>query len=235
AWAVGDLGVVLRTGDGGERWERVAMPFVDDGQVQERIYNAVRFHDVRHGWIVGEFGTTLRTVDGGATWTAARTFEGAVEDLYLFDVAAADERRAAAVGLSGSVVVTEDGGATWRGRNVGTSAGLFGVAWTDLGAAVVGDRGEIYSTADRGGTWTAAKRPRLFNWIQAMTRADDVRLYAVGEKGLILGSEDGGASWSQLFGRAPPPLSAVSIPDAGPRPAPGVQERGVRLLGEQAR
>ncbi len=233
AWAVGDLGVVLRTEDG-ERWERVAMPFLDDGQVQDRIFNAVRFIDPEHGWIVGEFGTTLRTTDGGRTWTGTRAFVDAVEDLYLFDVSAVDALRAAAVGLSGSVVVTEDGGATWRGLGVGTSAGLFGVAWAEERATVVGDRGEIYTRADRGDTWVAAERPRLFNWLQAAARVDGGRLFAVGEKGLILGSEDGGASWRQLSGRAPPPLSAVSIPDPAPRPAPGVQERAVPLLGESA-
>ncbi len=233
AWAVGDLGAVVRSEDGGETWRRVPMPFLADGQVQDRIFNAVRFSDPARGWIVGEFGTTLRTSDGGQTWTGRRDFVDAVEDLYLFDVSPADGQRAAAVGLSGSVVVTEDGGATWRGRRVATSAGLFGVSWVGERAAVVGDRGEIYSTSDRGGSWTAAERPRLFNWIQAVTRTDGARLYAVGEKGLILGSEDGGASWSQLLGREPPPLSAVSIPAPAARPDPGVQERGIPLLGER--
>jgi photosystem II stability/assembly factor-like uncharacterized protein len=233
AWAVGDLGVVIRTGDGAH-WRGVdisgAVPM--DGQVQERIYNAVAFSDAEHGWIVGEFGTTLRSDDAGETWTGTRTFVDAVEELYLFDVSAADARRAAAVGLGGSVVVTDDGGATWRGRSVDTSAGLFGVAWADERAAVVGDRGQIYATDDGGTRWRAAKRPRLFNWIQAVTRADGPRLYAVGEKGLILASDDGGVSWSQLLGREPPPEAAVSIPEPGTQPETGVPQQPIPLLGE---
>ncbi|MGI9590177.1 MAG: WD40/YVTN/BNR-like repeat-containing protein [Myxococcota bacterium] len=233
AWAVGDLGVVIRTEDG-ERWRKVELPesLLADGQVPDRIYNAVVFSDPAHGWIVGEFGTTLRTSDGGATWTSARTFVDAVEELYLFDVSAPDARRAAAVGLGGSVVVTDDGGATWRGRSVDTSAGLFGVVWNDERATVVGDRGEIYATGDRGASWKSAQRPRLFNWIQAVAGADAARLYAVGEKGLVLASSDGGASWSQLLGREPPPSAAISIPEAGPRADPGLQEQALPVLGE---
>ena len=231
AWAVGDLGVVIRTEDG-ERWRRVELPVIEDGQVPDRIYNAVAFSDPAHGWIVGEFGTTLRTGDGGGTWTAERTFVDAVDELYLFDVSTPDARRAAAVGLSGSVVVTDDGGVTWRGRSVDTSAGLFGVVWDDEGATVVGDRGEIHATGDRGASWKSAQRPRLFNWIQAVAGADPSHLYAVGEKGLVLASSDGGASWSQLLGREPPPSAAISIPEAGPRPDAGLQEQALPVLGE---
>lgn len=234
AWAVGDLGVVIRTQDG-EHWQRVDLPreLLMDGQVPDRIFNAVVFSDAEHGWIVGEFGTTLRTRDGGETWTGARTFVDAVEELYLFDVSAPDALRAAAVGLAGSVLVTDDGGATWRARDVGTSAGLFGVVWVDGGAAVVGDRGEIFATDDRGATWSTAKRPRLFNWIQDVAGVDGARLYAVGEKGVILGSADAGASWSQLFGRKPPPHPAVSVPEPGGRPDAGPQEHALPLLDER--
>jgi photosystem II stability/assembly factor-like uncharacterized protein len=233
AWAVGDLGVVLRCRDG-ESWERVwiSEQVLGEENVPDRIFNAVAFDDPTHGWIVGEFGTTLRTNDGGETWQGARSFVDGVEDLYLFDVSSPDPRHAAVVGLAGSVLVTGDGGATWRARNVDTSAGLFAVVWTDRAGTAVGDRGEVYTTSDGGRSWVSAPRPHLFNWIRGVARDGD-RLYAVGEKGLILGSDDAGASWSQLHGRKPPPLSAVSIPGAAPRPGSGVGERSIPLLGEE--
>lgn len=207
AWAVGDLGVVLRCRDG-ESWERVRISeqVLGEENVPDRIFNAVAFNDPAHGWIVGEFGTTLRTSDGGESWQGARSFVDGVEDLYLFDVSAPDPQHAAVVGLAGSALFTEDGGATWRARNVDTSAGLFGVVWSDGSASAVGDRGEVYTSSDGGRRWVSAPRPRLFNWIRDVAR-DGVRLYAVGEKGLILGSDDGGASWSQLHGRKPPQRS----------------------------
>jgi photosystem II stability/assembly factor-like uncharacterized protein len=212
AWAVGDLGVLLRRRAGG--WESVAIPpesFADEN-VPDRILNAVDFLDPLHGWIVGEFGTTLRTTDGGATWVGARTFIGVAQDLYLFDVSALDERRAAAVGLAGNVLVTEDGGATWEPRRTETSAPLYGIAWGDEIGIAVGNRGEMFATEDAGRSWLAPKRPRVFNWLSGVTRGSG--FYAVGEKGLVLRSEDG-ESWSQLAGREPPPLSGVSVPDPG--------------------
>jgi photosystem II stability/assembly factor-like uncharacterized protein len=214
-WAVGDLGIVLHRRAG--RWERVVLPEASFGDVNvpDRILNAVDFPDPLHGWIVGEFGTTLRTADGGATWLGARRFLGAADDLYLYDVSALDERRAAAVGLAGNVLVTEDGGSTWEPRGAETSAPLYAVAWGGGVGIAVGNRGEVFATQDAGRSWRAAARPRLFNWLAGLARASPTRLYAVGEKGLVLRSDDGGASWAQLFGREPPPLSGVSVPDPG--------------------
>jgi photosystem II stability/assembly factor-like uncharacterized protein len=213
AWAVGDMGVVLRVSDG-EHWAHFPIPEASfgDEEIPDRIFNAVSFADARHGWIVGEFGTTLRTADGGLSWSGARTFAGAPDDLYLFDVAAADARRAAVVGLAGSILVTEDGGATWAARSAETSAGLYGVLWHGTSGIAVGDRGELFRTGDAGARWSSPQRPTLFNWLAAVERADRRRLFAVGEKGLVLGSRDGGATWTQLLGRRPPPLAGVSIP-----------------------
>jgi photosystem II stability/assembly factor-like uncharacterized protein len=213
AWAVGDLGIVLRVADG-EHWQQVRIPeasFGDD-EVPDRIFNAVRFADARHGWIVGEFGTTLRTADAGQTWTGTRSFSGAPDDLYLFDVAAADARRAAVVGLAGSVLVTEDGGETWQARGATTSAGFFGVHWRDGAGLAVGDRGEMFGTGNAGASWASPQRPTLFNWLSGVAQADARRLFVVGEKGLVLGSRDGGDTWTQLLGRRPPPLASVTIP-----------------------
>jgi len=215
AWAVGDLGVLLRRRAG--RWERVAIPeesFADEN-VPDRILNAVDFLDPLHGWIVGEFGTTLRTADGGATWVGERRFVGVAQDLYLFDVSALDERRAAVVGLAGNVLVTEDGGSTWEPRRAETSAPLYAIAWGDEIGIAVGNRGEMFATEDSGRSWLEPKRPRLFNWLSGVARGSGPRFYAVGEKGLVLRSDDEGESWSQLFGREPPPLSGVSVPDPG--------------------
>lgn len=216
AWAVGDLGILLHLREG-SGWSALSLPeevFADD-EVPDRILNAVDFPDPRHGWIVGEFGTTLRTADGGESWVGERRLLDAPPELYLYDVSAQDGRSAAAVGLAGSVLATEDGGATWQARRAPTSTPLYGISWLDSVGAAVGNRGEIFATADRGLTWRESERPRLFNWLGAVVQAGERRLYAVGEKGLVLRSDDGGASWVQLFGSAPPPLSGISVPAPG--------------------
>jgi photosystem II stability/assembly factor-like uncharacterized protein len=223
AWAVGDLGVVLHTTDAGANWVSSPIPpeaFADEN-FPERILNAVCFTDPQHGWITGEFATTLRTTDGGATWVGQRKLVDTAEDLYLFDLSAQTEGRAAATGLAGGVLLTSDGGSTWEPHTAPTAAGLFGVAWSGSNGIVIGDRGEMFLTLDDGATWQRPERPKLFNWIRSVTFADHNHAYAVGERGLVLASEDGGLHWTQERGQTPTPRAGVSVPEPGRSTEPG--------------
>jgi photosystem II stability/assembly factor-like uncharacterized protein len=218
AWAVGDLGALVRTRDG-ERWEHVAIPpetFADE-ETPERILNAVDFADASRGWIAGEFGTVLRTQDGGATWRGERRFLDAPADLYLFDVSAMDAQRVAASGLAGTVLVSDDGGETWSTRRTGLPAGLYGISWRNPRGIAVGERGEIRATNDLGHTWQQPGRPPLFTWLQGIVQpAERGHFFVVGEKGVVLRSDDLGATWTQLRGAAPPPLASRDAPAGQP-------------------
>ncbi len=215
AWAVGDSGVVLHSTDG-DRWQRVAIPpeALADDNLPERIWNAVRFSDPQHGWIAGEFATILRTADGGATWVGEREIRGAADDLYLYALSAPATDHAVATGLAGRVLVSSDGGRTWESRSIETTAGLFGTAFLDGRGLAVGDRGVLYATSDRGATWNSPTRPKLFNWLAAAAFASESIALVVGENGLVLRSEDGGATFTLVAGLEPPPASGISVPDA---------------------
>lgn len=227
AWAVGDYGVVLYTGDG-ETWEHRPIPpeTYPDDNVPDRIFNAVHFSSSEVGWIAGEFGTVLRTRDGGATWVGERTFVDTPEDLYLFDLHALDgapPAPAATVGLAGSVLVSADGGERWEPRPVDTSAGLFGVEWRGDRGIVVGDRGVLFLTHDGGLTWESPARPRLFNWLTDVAFVTPDLAFAVGEQALILRSVDGGRTWEKALGRAPPPREGIATPHPGRTTEPGLE------------
>jgi len=202
AWTVGDLGMILRTKDGGSSWQKVtfdAATFGDDN-VPDRILNAVVFASPTEGWIGGEFATLARTHDGGETWTGTRQITGAPSDLYLFDVSGA-AGGAAAVGLAGGVLVSNADGSEWTSKSVDTTAGLFTISWRGQNGIAAGDRGVLYVTSDGGTTWSEPKRPKLFNWIASTTFVGEREALAVGEGGLVLRSEDSGASWTAA---APP-------------------------------
>ena len=205
AWAVGDLGVVLHTRDGGQRWEKVSIPAesLPDENLLERIFNAVDFTDASSGWIAGEFGTLLRTSDGGQTWVGQRELQGVSEEPYLFNLsvtpAKADSEAAlATVGLAGTVLFSEDGGRTWAGRPVPTRAGLYAIANRGRSAVAAGDRGVIFVTSDAGATWKEAGRPRIFGWLGGVAYADDTHVFVVGAGGAIWRSEDGGRSFAAV-------------------------------------
>lgn len=62
-WAVGWVGLILRTTDGGRTWQEVR-----SGTTGWTLAS-IRFRDPENGWIVGPFGQILRSRDGGLTWT----------------------------------------------------------------------------------------------------------------------------------------------------------------------
>jgi photosystem II stability/assembly factor-like uncharacterized protein len=150
----------------------------------------------------------LRTAEGGATWIGERRFEGAPADLYLFDVAPRDASRLTAVGLAGQVIVSRDGGATWQPRATGLESSLYGVTWGSPRVAV-GDRGEIVIGSEDEDAWHKARRPPLFDWLAGVSNGGR-RLFAVGERGVVLASDDAGSTWQQLRGPRSAPLPAAA-------------------------
>src|SRR5229473_129897 len=62
ATAVGTLGTIVRTTDGGATWA------VQTSGTTNTL-TGVSFVDANIGTVVGAWGTILRTTDGGATWT----------------------------------------------------------------------------------------------------------------------------------------------------------------------
>ncbi len=213
AWAVGDYGAVIHTRDG-ERWEQVTVPpeVFTDGNTPERIWNAVHFADARRGWIAGEFGSVLRTEDGGVTWLGPAELRGVDAELYLYGISRQDGALAVS-GLAGRVLVSEDGGASFESRSIDTSAGLFSVELRASRAVAVGDRGVVYVSADAGRSWRSSSRPRLFNWLTSVIALDHRVVLAVGEKGLVLRSDDDGETFVRVAGAEPPPESGISVPD----------------------
>ena len=60
-WVVGNHGVILHTGDGGEHWNAQ-----ESGT--EVCLADVDFFDKKNGWVAGRYGTIIHTNDGGDSW-----------------------------------------------------------------------------------------------------------------------------------------------------------------------
>ncbi|TCV93416.1 photosystem II stability/assembly factor-like uncharacterized protein [Luteibacter rhizovicinus] len=56
---------ILRTSDGGQHWERVALPNAPENVALQQV----TFANAKKGWAIGSLGTVLRTDDAGAGWT----------------------------------------------------------------------------------------------------------------------------------------------------------------------
>ncbi len=207
AWAVGDWGAIVRTADGGQRWEdrSLGVVTVRTDEAPDRAMNTVTddvilydiaFPDARHGYVAGEFGTVLRTTDGGETWTRSETGT----EKTLFGIHFTTPEHGWAVGIDGIVLRTRDGGERWefqRGEptvaaleDVGFLAairnpGLYAVKVEGRHGIVVGDTGVVLVSADGGERWARLELPdeHRLTWMRDVDLAPGSRGFAVGANG----------------------------------------------------
>lgn len=97
--------LVLRTTDGGARWDRVSV-----GEDQW-VYDA--FVDRNGGvWLGGSSGALVFSGDSGRTWrTVSRPFDGSTR---LHSIWMDDGRTGVVAALGNALKATDDGGRTWR-------------------------------------------------------------------------------------------------------------------------
>lgn len=111
-----------------------------------------------------------------------------------------------AVGRAGTLVHSKDGGETWTAKDIGASTELFGIHSPGPGhIVVVGSQVSVVSK-DGGETWTAQKRAELLSDVWG-SGPDD--LHAVGHRGAVLHSADGGLSWAPQASGVEASLRAV--------------------------
>lgn len=191
-WAVGTGGTVMRTGDGGRTWRRVA------GVPRASQLHAVAFSaNGQLGLAVGDSGSFLRTRDGGLTWAYV---EAPSQGQSLRAVAlSADGSQAWVAGTGGTLLQSSDATATWRsvpGILGGTV--LEGIGFSADGRSVwaAADGGIVVQSADGGATWAKAPGIKGGEDLSAVSSAHDGRQrWAVGNKGALYESTDSGASW----------------------------------------
>ncbi len=108
--AVGPLGRLAHSEDGGRTWTALVEPDWLD-------HNAVAMANNLDGWTVGSQGVILRTSDGGRTWE--QDLSPTRQELHA--VACTSSLTAWAVGAGGTIVHTTDGGVTWSVQASGVS------------------------------------------------------------------------------------------------------------------
>jgi photosystem II stability/assembly factor-like uncharacterized protein len=152
AWAVGEFGVILASGDGGASWQQQT-------NAAETSLFGVSFADPRRGWAVGIDATLLATTDGGTTWRQETVETPKGIPLSLYDIQVRGTY-GWAVGNSGFLLNSKDAGATWQLVNVPVQMGsswLRGLTlFPDGRGFIVGARGLVLS-ADRD-TFTPSKK-----------------------------------------------------------------------------
>jgi len=188
-WAVGHLGVILNTVDGGEHWTRQ----LDGVSAAQRIVAAA-----------------AQSTDEREKRNAAR-YADEGPDKPFFDVDFADAQRGVAVGAYGLAFATTDGGTTWTplvGRLPNPkSLHLYAARWVAGNLVFAGEQGLLIKSTDAGASFTALASPYKGSWF-GLVAARSGTIVAYGLRGRVFRSADGGASWQAIDSAVPVAISA---------------------------
>ena len=220
--AVGQDGIVLKTGDGGQTWTRIPieLPLLDWQVAQPHYFAVSRGADAQHIWAVGPVGAIIRSQDGGETWENLSLWC----DMSFDNFATSDP--------------ADDPESTLRLNPCDVT--LNGVSFpTNTDGWVAGEFGIILRTQDGGVTWQRQRdvhnlpkytRPELPEeeairqripplYIEDLFLIDvDFRSaqegYVTGESGTLLQTTDAGETWTNIpSGSFNTLLSVTAAPD----------------------
>jgi photosystem II stability/assembly factor-like uncharacterized protein len=206
AIAVGDLGTVIKTTNGGESWD-----VQHHGGGTSYDLKNVHFTDSMNGWAVGGIkypskNIFLKTGNGGKDWTEVTTDTTLCYNAVYF----IDADTGFVVGEDGILLRTTDGGNSWDTRRIDDYIGygwldvfdLFAITFTDkqtgwtVGAGYYGN--QIYKTTDCGRTWQWNEQvvlPKIYSGLFDICFTDKNHGFITGDLGSFLKTTDGGATW----------------------------------------
>ena len=137
--AVGAVGTILSTDNGGESWVKHAT------RSSATLFD-VAFHDGGMGWAVGNLGAMFHTRDGGLNWED-RTFPclgSCTKPKDLIQIRFTDDKTGWIVGERGVVYRTEDAGFHWVQYPGEANVSLYGLSFPDASRGwASGERGTI--------------------------------------------------------------------------------------------
>lgn len=242
-WAVGQDGVVLRTRDSGQTWEKQldgratekllkmhfevlfhtgnadAPRYQSDVQLNyaggpEQVLLSVWFKDEQHGFVAGSFGTLLATDDGGETWTSwVEKVEAQTPPHYY-----------AIRGTKLGVMMASEQGVIFRldpdkqrfvPMQTGYNGTFFNLLETRDSVFALGLRGNAYRLKTGTTTWEKLETGASGSITSGTQLADGSVLLAT-QMGQLLMTRDDGASFSKV--QIAQPMSFTGIvavePDA---------------------
>ncbi|GJM19644.1 MAG: hypothetical protein DHS20C14_18570 [Phycisphaeraceae bacterium] len=181
---------LYKTTDGGLSWDYLGTFELDSWC----------FADADVGWAADLNHTLIRTNDGGQTWRPvpmppAITTQSDVLEVFSYDHAIVTTFQDLEIRYS--VHQTTDGGQTWASSAPGAPReAIFTNATNGFGYAQFGAPA---FTTDGGMTWIEQAELRIdHEYFTDICVVDEDTIYLGGEFGLVLRSDDAGASWAQV-------------------------------------
>lgn len=206
-YAVGNVGTVIKSTDGGETWSDVSFG-------ETRNFLSLHFFDENVGFVGGTFNTgtggssemLAKTTNGGETW---EIFSSHFDDFN--DMEFLDDQTGWVASVDGKVLYTEDGGENWSSRSAGTEDLLDIHIQNENTFWVAGEYGSLYRSDNSGENWDLAVDIDTLGF-QAYSDSfygveflDDNTGFAVGQTydgghiTFVLKTTDGGENWTRLM------------------------------------
>lgn len=222
-WASGTGGTVIKTTDGGKRWNVIVVP-----GAEQLDFRDIEAFDANTAYILsignGASSRIYKTTDGGASWKLQ--FQNADEKAFYDAIACWDRSSCIAMAdpIDGHypIISTADGGAAWQplisnkmpaakdGEAAFAASGTCLIAQGKTNAFLVtgGTDARVFRSFDRGRTWDAADTPIIRgtsgSGIFSIAMRDSLNGVIVGgnyekpdeTKNNAAYTSDGGKSWS---------------------------------------
>ncbi len=197
-YAVGSQGIIYKTVNGGLNWDWSPSPTQNE-------LTSVYFHNTQLGWIVGWSGTVFRTGNGGHNWASVPCSTNVI----LKDIHFTDANNGWIVGHNGLIKHTSDGGYNWYTQVSGTDYHLTSVYFTDYNHGWVAGYhvtpppnpqqkySVILRTENGGDDWEIVPGTNYNTLLNGIHFTDNNNGIAVGQKGTVLESKDGGKTWAR--------------------------------------
>jgi len=210
AWVVGGsaigtnpdgYGVILRTRDGGQSWQRQGSAT----QIPDAGLLGIYALDGYTAWAAGLGGVILHTTDGGTTWT--RQGEGQVPAVQLQGTYASDANNCWIVGTAqgndiGTVLRTTDGGTTWNKVNytltrTPAQPGLIDVHGVSASTVWISGPGQISYSANGGVHWNDQWNQNIgTSHVNGVFALNAKTVWLAVDNGMIFRSDDAGFNFT---------------------------------------
>ncbi len=196
--AIGQDGLIIKTSDGGKSWKQVKLelPLQDWQAAQPHIFSLSRGADPNKVWAVGPVGTIIHSKDGGETWEN----QSLGRDVTLNGVSFANDTEGWVAGEFGTILHTTDGGQTWQEQKNVHNLPKY-------------TRPEL-SEEDA----LKQRVPPLYLedlFLVAVAFRNPREGYITGESGILLRTDDGGETWTNVSSGSFNTLLSVTLPSAG--------------------
>ncbi len=201
-WCCGDSGAIFQSVDNGQHWSRQL-----SGTYARLNCEILGFT------IVGDNGTVVRSSNFGTTWTT--TSAGTTENLYR--IVNDGGNSLLAVGAHGTITRSTDNGATWTSSVSHVVVDLHGCSAFGNLCLACGDGGTILKSSDYGVTWGAQTSPTSLP-LYGIIMLDGVHYVAVGASGVILRTNDGGGTVTDVQSGPVEPPEEFALEQNYPNP-----------------